>query len=148
LDLIAVPDKGGAMENAGAITFAESLLLFEEKAISVENLWAFTAVAGHEIAHQWFGDLVTMPWWDDVWLNEAFATWMEKRVVAALKPSLRPEIRALESAHEAMGADSLMSARKIREEIADDHDIESAFDGITYDKGSGVLAMFERWMGP
>jgi alanyl aminopeptidase len=147
LDMIAVPDKGGAMENPGAITFGESLLLFEGEGAPVDQLFNFYAVAGHEIAHQWFGDLVTMKWWDDLWLNEAFAAWMEPHVVKVLAPELRPEIRAMESVHFAMGADSLVSSRKIRQEIADDNDIEGAFDAITYDKGSAVLAMFERWIG-
>ncbi len=148
LDLLAVPDKSGAMENAGALTFAEGLLLLDDRSASLDARFGFAAVVGHELSHQWFGDLVTMPWWDDLWLNEAFATWMEPRIVAAVKPELHPEIRALESAHEAMNADSLMSARKIRQEIADDNDIDSAFDSITYDKGGAVLSMFERWIGP
>ncbi len=148
LDMIAVPDKGGAMENPGAITFGESLLLFEGEGAPVEQLHAFYAIAGHELAHQWFGDLVTMKWWDDIWLNEAFAAWIEPRVVKALAPELRPEIHETETAHSAMGQDSLVSSRKIRQEIADENDIESAFDGITYDTGASVLAMFERWLGP
>jgi alanyl aminopeptidase len=148
LDLLAVPDKSGGMENAGAITFGEGILLIDEKTAPVEARSTFVAVTGHEIAHQWFGDLVTMPWWNDVWLNEAFATWMEPRLVAAIEPDLHPEIEALDSAHRAMAADSLVSARKIRQEIADDNDIESAFDAITYDKGGAVLSMFERWLGP
>ncbi len=147
LDLLAVPDKSGAMENAGAITCNEGEILLDEKRAPVEQRYAFAAYIGHEIAHQWFGDLVTMPWWDDLWLNEAFATWMEPRLVAAVRPELHPEIRALESAHTAMAADSLVSARKVRQEIADDNDIESAFDAITYDKGGAVLSMFERWIG-
>ena len=148
LDLLAVPDKSGAMENAGALTFAEGLLLVDDGAASVDARFGFAAVVGHELAHQWFGDLVTMPWWNDLWLNEGFATWMEPRIVAAVRPELHPEIRALDSTHEAMSADSLVSARKIRQEIADDSDIDSAFDSITYDKGGAVLSMFERWIGP
>jgi cytosol alanyl aminopeptidase len=148
LDLVAVPDMGGAMENAGFITFGEGILMIDERTATVDQRFTFTAVTGHEMAHQWFGDLVTMPWWDDVWLNEAFATWMEPRVVGAVKPELRPEVRALEAVHDAMGSDSLVSARKIRQEIGDDSDIDSAFDAITYDKGGSVLSMFERWMGP
>jgi cytosol alanyl aminopeptidase len=148
LDLLAVPEKNGAMENAGSVTFAESLLMVDEKRVTVEQRFLFTAVVGHELAHQWFGDLVTMPWWNDVWLNEAFATWMEPRIVGALNPELSPQVRALEAVHEAMGSDGLVSARKIRQEIVDDNDIDSAFDSITYDKGGAVLSMFERWIGP
>jgi alanyl aminopeptidase len=146
LDLVAVPEKGGAMENAGALMFEESVMLFGAPP-SIEGRFNFAAYVGHELAHQWFGDLVTMPWWDDLWLNEAFATWMEPRMVAALYPELHPEVRVLESVHAAMNADSLVSARKIRQEIADDNDIDSAFDAITYDKGGAVLSMFERWIG-
>jgi alanyl aminopeptidase len=147
LDLIAVPDKSGAMENAGAITFAEPLLLVDERAATVEQRAAFASVAAHELAHQWFGDLVTMPWWDDLWLNEAFASWMGPRVVVETSPELHAELRALHGVHGAMDADSLVSSRKIRQEIVEDGDIESAFDSITYRKGAGVIAMFERWMG-
>ena len=148
VDLIAVPEKNGAMENAGALMFAEGVLLLDDTPASVEARFNFAAFVGHELAHQWFGDLVTMRWWDDLWLNEAFATWMEPRVGAAVRPELHPEVRALAAVHEAMNADSLVSARKIRQEITDDNDIDSAFDSITYDKGGAVLSMFERWMGP
>jgi alanyl aminopeptidase len=147
LDLIAVPEMGGAMENAGAITFGESSLLLDD-APTFEQKATFAALAAHEIAHQWFGDLVTMAWWDDLWLNEAFATWIEARITARLSPELRPGVHELAGVLGAMDADSLVSARRIRQEIRDDHDIESAFDAITYDKGGGVLAMFERWIGP
>jgi alanyl aminopeptidase len=148
LDLLAVPDMSGAMENAGAVTFGEGILLLDEASASQRARLAFAAVVGHELSHQWFGDLVTMPWWDDLWLNEGFATWMEPRVVGAVRPDLHAELDALDSAHHAMDADALVSARKVRQEIADDNDIESAFDAITYDKGGAVLSMFERWLGP
>ena len=148
LDLLAVPGMTGAMENAGAVTFAEGLLLVDERTATPKARLDFTLVAGHELSHQWFGDLVTMPWWNDLWLNEGFATWMEPRVVAAVRPDVRADVRALDSAHRAMDADALVSARKVRQEIADDNDIESAFDAITYDKGGAVLSMFERWIRP
>ena len=147
LDLIAVPGKGGAMENAGAITFGEGLLLLDEKTAGNDQRYAFEAVTAHELAHQWFGDLVTMPWWDDLWLNEGFATWMTPHALAVVAPELHAEIRAVQSTQRAMGSDSLVNARKIRQEIESDHDIENAFDGITYEKGAAVLAMFEGWMG-
>jgi alanyl aminopeptidase len=148
LDLLAVPDKGGAMENAGAITFAESILLFDPASPTAEQRASYYLTGAHEIAHQWFGDLVTARWWDDLWLNEAFATWAEERVVSEVAPDLHPELYALRATHRAMDADSLMSARKIRQEIASEGDIESAFDSITYEKGAAVIAMFERFMGP
>jgi alanyl aminopeptidase len=130
LDVIAVPDFGaGAMENVGAFTFRDSLLLIDPDRAPEWQRRSFANVMAHELAHSWFGNLVTMPWWDDLWLNESFATWM------------------LQQVHSAMNADSLDSARSIRQPIASDHDIANAFDGITYSKGAGVLAMFERWLG-
>ncbi|MFO0684417.1 MAG: M1 family metallopeptidase [Sandaracinus sp.] len=147
LDIIAVPDfAAGAMENAGAITFRESLLLLGEHAPE-DQVRAFTNVMAHELAHHWFGDLVTMPWWDDIWLNEAFATWMATRVVRDVAPEQHAELGSLAGIHGAMGADSLAAARQIRQPIETEDDIRNAFDSITYQKGSAVLAMFERWIG-
>jgi alanyl aminopeptidase len=148
LDMIAVPEKGGAMENAGAITFGEFLLLMDAKSPPVDQRTGFALVAAHELAHQWFGDLVTTAWWDELWLNEAFATWAETRIVAAVSPELDAGVHALRGTHYAMAEDSLVSARKIRQEIRSDDDIENAFDGITYEKGAAVIGMFEHWMGP
>src|SRR6185369_8124463 len=90
---------------------------------------------------------VTMPWWNDLWLNEAFATWMAAHIVDAVHPENEEQLELLEWVHDAMGADSLASARRIRQPIDSPHDIENAFDGITYSKGAGVLGMFERWLG-
>ncbi len=148
LDLVAVPDKEGAMENPGAVTFREWLLLVDGKTASFEQKRAFDAVMAHELAHQWFGNLVTMPWWDDLWLNEAFATWMGRSIVRQLYPSDRAEIVEIERVHDAMGVDSLTSARQIRQPVQSPDDIANAFDSITYVKGGGVLSMFERWIGP
>ena len=148
LDIIAVPDRQGAMENPGAITFNEWLLLVDEKSAPVDQKRAFSGVMAHELAHIWFGDLVTMPWWDDLWLNEAFATWMGTRTVAALSPAMQADVHQLGRVQDAMGLDGLTSARRIRQPIESTHDIKNAFDGITYQKGSGVIAMFERWLGP
>lgn len=148
LDLIAVPQKGGAMENPGAITFGEPILLVGEQSATETRRFRTMAVIAHELGHQWFGDLVTMPWWDDIWLNEAFASWIEPRVLGALDPSLDAEARSLASAQGAMSTDALASARQVRQAIRDDNDIANAFDTITYDKGSAVIGMFERWIGP
>jgi len=148
LDLIAVPDFGaGAMENAGAITFRDSLLLLGEDA-PVRQQRGFAYVTAHELAHQWFGNLVTMAWWDDLWLNEAFATWMETRTIEETFPQHAPQVSEMLNVLEALDADSLASARQIRQPIETDHDIHNAFDGITYSKGNGVLAMMERWITP
>jgi alanyl aminopeptidase len=101
----------------------------------------------HELAHSWFGNLVTMSWWDDVWLNEAFATWIAHRVVEEVHPEYQSDIALLQRVHSAMEWDSLASARRIRQPIATNHDIANAFDPITYSKGAGVLSMFDRWLG-
>lgn len=147
LDIIAVPDfASGAMENAGAITFRDVLLLLGPSAPEDQRR-AFTSVMAHELAHQWFGNLVTMPWWDDIWLNEAFATWMAAKIVAETHPDMNALIGQLAGVHHAMGQDSLASARQIRQPIESDHDIRNAFDAITYQKGGGVLSMFEQWVG-
>jgi alanyl aminopeptidase len=148
LDLIAVPDFGaGAMENAGAITFREYLLLIDEATATESQLRSFANVTAHELAHHWFGNLVTMPWWDDIWLNEAFATWMAARTVAAVHPEHKAQVALRASVLNVMDGDSRVAARRIRQPIESTHDIANAFDGITYQKGAGVLAMFERWLG-
>jgi alanyl aminopeptidase len=147
LDILAVPGKGGAMENAGAITFSERLLLLDPTTAPVSQRRSYASVMAHELAHQWTGDLVTMAWWDDTWLNEAFATWMAAKAVQEWNPKLRQDIALLRGEQGAMSADSLASARSIRQPIVSTHDIENAFDSITYQKGGGVLAMFERYVG-
>lgn len=148
LDIIAVPDfSAGAMENVGAITFREWLLLVDPKSAPVQQLRANAYVTAHELAHMWFGNIVTMPWWDDLWLNEAFASWMAYRVVERWDPTLQGELTLLDDAVSAMKADSLASARQIRQPIESNHDILNAFDSITYDKGAGVLSMFEAFLG-
>lgn len=148
IDIVAVPDfEAGAMENVGVITFREWLLLFDEDEASARQLRAYAYVMAHELAHQWFGNLVTMPWWDDLWLNESFATWMGNRAVDLWNPSYESHLSSLERSIEAMQEDSLAAARAIRQPIASNHDIANAFDGITYSKGNGVLAMFEQYLG-
>ncbi len=148
LDIVAVPDfASGAMENAGLITFRETFLLLPEQP-GEDHVRAFTSIMAHELAHHWFGDLVTMPWWDDIWLNEAFATYMATRTVADVAPEQNANTSAVAGAQGAMGADSLSSARRIRQPIESDHDIRNAFDAITYQKGAAVIAMFERYVGP
>jgi alanyl aminopeptidase len=148
LDVIAVPDFGaGAMENAGAITYREVLLLVDPKSATESQRRDVVGVASHELAHQWFGNLVTMQWWDDIWLNEAFATWMGQRAVAALHPDWKADLETLVWVHEAMGVDSVASARAIRQTIVTDDDVENAFDPLTYSKGGGLISMYERFIG-
>lgn len=148
LDILVIPVSTGfgAMENAGLITFTETLALLDAKASnSARYSWAI--VAAHEIAHQWFGNLVTMVYWDDIWLNEGFANWLEEKTGAAFEPSWRLEDAALDTRNEALAADSLVSARQIRQPIEREDDILNVFDGITYNKGASVLAMFEAYVG-
>lgn len=148
LDVVAVPDFGaGAMENVGLITFREWLLLLDGRRATEDQRRAFAYVMAHELAHQWFGNLVTMPWWNDIWLNEAFATWMGNKVVRILHPEYRVDLASLASAQYAMKLDGLTSARRIRQPVENNHDIQNAFDAITYKKGGAVLEMFEQWMG-
>ena len=101
----------------------------------------------HELAHQWFGDLVTTAWWDDIWLNEGFASWMANKIVNQYRPEWKMNIDELDAYQGAMDTDALVSSRKVRQEILSDDDIANAFDGITYSKGSSLLNMFESYMG-
>jgi alanyl aminopeptidase len=147
LDLIAVPDfAAGAMENAGAITFRDTLLLLNYKAPEWQRRMS-VAVNAHELAHQWFGDLVTMPWWDDIWLNEGFATWLAGRVVEEVHPEYKAELARVALLERAFDTDAKENARRVRQPIETDHDIRNAFDSITYTKGGALLAMFERYLG-
>ncbi|MFO0549496.1 MAG: M1 family aminopeptidase [Polyangiaceae bacterium] len=147
LDLLAVPGKGGAMENPGAVTFGEYFLLFDEATAPIRQRRSYASIVAHEFAHMWVGDLVTMRWWDDLWLNEAFATWLAGKIAEQWDPKSEAETSLLRSIQWAMGTDALVSARQIRQPIETTDDIENAFDGITYQKGAGVLRMFERWAG-
>ncbi|MEI6790048.1 MAG: M1 family metallopeptidase [Myxococcaceae bacterium] len=149
LDIIAIPDfSAGAMENAGAITFRDSLLLLDPKTAPVNQVRRFAEVMAHELAHQWFGNLVTMRWWEDLWLNEAFASWMATKVMMQYNPSYHADWDTLMATQYAMEQDSLSSARKIQEPILSHHDIYSAFDAITYTKGEAVIDMFEHYITP
>jgi len=147
LDILAVPDfAAGAMENAGAITYRDSLMLVASDATpQIKRM--FYQVHAHELAHQWFGDLVTPLWWDDIWLNEAFATWMAYVALDIWRPDdlYRRDLSGRGVA--VMDNDSKVSARQIRQPILSNHDISNAFDGITYSKGSAVLSMFETLLG-
>ena len=148
LDNVAAPDFwAGAMENAGLIVYRDTLMFPDENS-TVGRRQGFWGVSAHELAHQWFGDLVTMQWWDDIWLNEGFATWMGNKIHGQLQPQAHTDRGLLEGALGAMGADSLASTRRVHEPIKDFTDIQSAFDGITYQKGGATLNMFEQFIGP
>ncbi len=147
LDLIAAPDYAfGAMENPGAIVFAEFLLLMDDHA-ALRQKRAYASVTAHELAHQWFGDLVTPTWWTDIWLNEAFATWMGNKTLTLWKPDGEFDRATLRGALGAMSQDALASTRKIHEPVTRNAEIWDSFDGITYQKGAGVLAMTENYVG-
>ncbi|HLR78140.1 MAG TPA: M1 family metallopeptidase, partial [Burkholderiaceae bacterium] len=147
LDLAAVPDfAAGAMENAGFVTFRDYLLLLKPDSAKRYYRGAFDTIA-HELAHQWTGDTVTLDWWNDIWLNEAFATWMQQKVTQKLHPEYRGLLQRVEGAEGAMRSDSLVSARKIRQPITGNGDIQTAFDSITYQKGAAVIGMFENYLG-
>jgi aminopeptidase N len=149
LDIVGIPDfSAGAMENAGAITFRERLLLADEATASKDTLKAVAGVVAHEIAHQWFGNLVTMKWWDDIWLNEGFATWAANKPLAAWKPEWRMDVHAAEETQFAMGLDALRSTRAIRTKVETPAEINEVFDPIAYEKTSGVLNMIEAYVGP
>jgi alanyl aminopeptidase len=148
LDHLAVPVfNAGAMENAGLITYRDEFLLIRPEEMTLFRKQIFAVLAGHEIAHMWFGDLVTLAWWDDTWLNEAFATWMEAKVINQWKPEWDGQVEVVASKVGVMAQDSLDAARSIRQPIQSKNDIINAFDGITYRKGHAVLDMLERWIG-
>jgi cytosol alanyl aminopeptidase len=149
LDLVSLPMAVGfgAMENAGMITFTEKLMLLEPKNLSWRRRHSFANVAAHELAHQWFGNYVTTAWWDDIWLNEGFASWMESKVMTKFDPTWHDELSVIDDRASALDADSLVSARQVREPVNNEGDISNAFDGITYQKGASVLAMFEQAVG-
>ena len=147
LDVVAVPDfAAGAMENTGAIFYRETLLLADEHA-GVEIRKDIAKVLAHEIAHQWFGNIVTMQWWDDIWLNEGFANWMMSKPVKAWRPDWQLELDEVEDNHTAMGLDALRSTRPIRAKASTPAEIAELFDPIAYEKGAAVIRMIEAWVG-
>jgi alanyl aminopeptidase len=148
LDFIAIPEYAhGAMENPGAITFLASLLLHDPKTMSTSSQSSLAKVMAHEIAHQWFGNLVTMEWWDDLWLNESFADWMGDKISDQVHPEYKIALAEQQSVQEIMSRDAWPSSEAIHQHFeADDDPFENL--GIQYNKGKAVLAMFERWVGP
>jgi len=149
LDLIAIPDFAfGAMENLGAVTFRESLLLVDAEAAAQTELENVADVVAHEIAHMWFGDLVTMRWWNGLWLNEAFATFMEMLCVDSFRPEWDRWVTFGLSRAAALNVDALYTTRPIEFPVARPEEAEGMFDVLTYQKGARVLRMLERYLGP
>ncbi len=147
LDQISLPVGIGAMENPGLVTYGHQLILSKPEVDTPGRQRSFAGVCTHELAHQWFGDLVTMAFWDDLWLNEAFATWMTPRILEKWQPTWGQDVAQVNRRHSALGADSLVSSRRIRQPIVSNDDIANAFDGITYSKGASVIGMFEAYVG-
>ena len=148
LDLIALPDFAmGAMENLGAVTFRETLLLVDPERATRGELERVADVVAHEIAHMWFGDLVTMRWWNGIWLNEAFATFMELLCVDAFRPEWQRWVSFGTSRDAAMVVDALSATRPVEFPVERPEEAEGMFDTLTYQKGAGVLRMLERYVG-
>ena len=149
LDLIAIPDfAAGAMENWGAITFRETILLYDPKTSSTRTKQFIAEVISHEIAHMWFGNLVTMKWWNDLWLNESFATFMATKFVDKFYPEWDLWNQFVEDAmNVAMGLDSLKTTHPIDVKVNSPAEIREIFDAISYDKGGCVLRMLENYVG-
>ncbi|TMB01276.1 MAG: M1 family metallopeptidase [Deltaproteobacteria bacterium] len=149
LDLVAVPDfEAGAMENAGAVFFRETLLLLDPATASLSERKRAAEVIAHELAHMWYGDLVTMAWWDDLWLNEAFATWMAYRVVDDWRPEWRLWHGFEHDRAGALALDALANTHPIYAEVRSVAEATQNFDAITYEKGAAVVRMIEHFLGP
>jgi aminopeptidase N len=149
LDLIGIPDfEAGAMENFGAITYRETDMLLDPKSATIAAQQNVANVVAHEMAHQWFGDLVTMEWWNNIWLNEGFATWMANKPVAAMHPEWNIPQSVASDEQGALNLDALPTTRSIRAPEANTPaEINQLFDGITYDKASDVLLTVENYLG-
>ena len=148
LDIIAIPDfAAGAMENVGAITFRERLLLVDPERASLRVRKQVAAILSHEIAHMWFGNLVTMKWWDDIWLNEGFATWSESKPIAVWRPEWNVHLDDAGATQTALGLDALRSTRPIRTKVETPEQINEVFDAIAYEKSAAVLRMVEGFVG-
>jgi aminopeptidase N len=151
LDNVAAPGQSqffGAMENWGAIFTFEYALLVDPKLSTTADIRSIFSTEAHEVAHQWFGDLVTMNWWDDIWLNEGFASWMEERTTQKLHPEWHTEISKVAAREGAMSQDALTGTHPVVQHITSVEQASSAFDAITYQKGAAVIGMLEDYVGP
>ncbi len=150
IDHVAVPDfAAGAMENWGCITYRETALLFDPANSAAQARQRILEVVAHEMAHMWFGDLVTMEWWDDLWLNESFASWLGDKTVDHLYPEWAMWTQFVSnSTNEALALDGLRNSHPIEQQVNDPAEIRELFDAISYSKGGSVLRMLEDWLGP
>jgi alanyl aminopeptidase len=147
LDLIGIPEYwAGAMENPGAITYAASILLVDPDAASVGQRSSLARVTAHELSHMWFGDMVTMKWWDDLWLNESFADWMGDKITDQVHPQFDVGVEELQNVSRVMAGDARPSAQAIRRPVESTDDLLQNV-GTQYNKGKAVLGMFEQWIG-
>jgi aminopeptidase N len=149
LDLIAAPGQieGGSMENWGAIFYSQNHLLFDPKTSTEEDRQTVFEVLAHEMAHQWFGDLVTMAWWDDLWLNEGFARWMQTFAADALHPEWETGLQAANIFELGKQADAVPSTHPVVQEVDTADQADESFDSITYDKGAAVITMIQAYVG-
>jgi alanyl aminopeptidase len=149
LDLIAVPEYWyGAMENPGAIVFREAFLVHDPETFTASDRRRMTSIISHELAHMWFGDLVTMEWWDDLWLNESFASWLGEKTVNEVYPEFKSKVSGVRGTNRAMSIDARPSTRVMRQAVENTETLLQSADALAYNKGQAVLEMFERWIGP
>ena len=148
MDMIAIPDFAwGAMENLGAVTYRETALLLDRERATQTELMRIAEVIAHEIAHMWFGDLVTMKWWNGIWLNEAFATFASMKCVDAFRPDWETWLTFAADRTYSMGTDATESTRPIEFPVESPEEASEMFDNLTYLKGSSVLRMLEQYLG-
>jgi len=149
LDILAVPEYTyGAMENPGAITYTDQAILFDQASMSIGQRRTLVRYTAHELAHMWFGDLVTMEWWNDLWLNESFAEWLGNKISDQVYPELETNVSRLGETQRAYAADANLTARPIRQEVKSAGALMQSADALMYQKGEMVLGMIEQWLGP
>ena len=149
LDLIGIPDfEAGAMENFGAITYRETELLVDDKDSSINSKKSVAVTVAHEMAHQWFGNMVTMQWWDNLWLNEGFATWMENKAADEWHSEWHFQQDVASDLNDTLNYDAVRTTRTIRAKAETPAEISEMFDGIAYGKAGSVIGMIESWVGP
>ncbi|KAK9070775.1 hypothetical protein SSX86_011177 [Deinandra increscens subsp. villosa] len=149
LDMIAIPDfAAGAMENYGLVTYRETALLYDEKHSAAANKQRVATVVAHELAHQWFGNLVTMEWWTHLWLNEGFATWVSYLAADGLFPEWKIWTQFLDESTEGLRLDGLSESHPIEVDINHASEIDEIFDAISYRKGASVIRMLQSYLGP